>query len=132
MPFSVHYALNLSYHAQKSAPFTLCSERMRQPVLLAFGRILILLLLCSSGDVDVNPGPVCPQTLSFVDFCNRKTNTTFSASIEILKVVVIYCRDSLQSSVLLSTSMPKQFKLLLLKIHLSRNKYLTVFRFFRL
>ena len=40
--------------------------------------------------------------------------------------VAIYCRDSLQSSVLVSRSVPKQFELLLLKIHLSRNKSLTV------
>ena len=40
--------------------------------------------------------------------------------------VAISCRDSLQSSVLLSRSVPKQFELLLLKIHLSRNKSLTV------
>jgi exonuclease III len=40
--------------------------------------------------------------------------------------VAIYCRDSLQSSVLLSRSVPKQFELLHLKIHLSRNKSLTV------
>jgi hypothetical protein len=40
--------------------------------------------------------------------------------------VAIYCRDSLQSSILLSRSVPKQFELLLLKIHLSRNKSLTV------
>ena len=40
--------------------------------------------------------------------------------------VAIYCRDSLQSSVILSRSMPKQFKLLILKMDLSRNKSLTV------
>ena len=40
--------------------------------------------------------------------------------------VAIYCRDSLQSSVILSRSMPKQFEIFLLKIHLSRNKSLTV------
>jgi hypothetical protein len=40
--------------------------------------------------------------------------------------VVIYCRDSLQSSVLLSRSVLKQFELSLLKSHLSRNKSLTV------
>ena len=40
--------------------------------------------------------------------------------------VAIYCKDSLQSSVLLSRSEPKQFELLLLKIHLSKNKSLTV------
>ena len=39
--------------------------------------------------------------------------------------VAIYCRNSLLSSVLLSRSVPKQFELLLLKIHLSRNKSLT-------
>jgi hypothetical protein len=38
----------------------------------------------------------------------------------------IYSRDSLQSSVMLSKSVPKQFELLLLKIHLSRIKSLTV------
>ena len=74
IPLSVHYALNLFYRAQKSAPFTLCSERTRLPVLLAFSRTLILLLLCSSGDVEVNPGPAVPSStpipraLSFVDF----------------------------------------------------------------
>ena len=40
--------------------------------------------------------------------------------------VAIYCKDSLQSSVILSRSVPKQFELLLLKIHFSRNKYLAV------
>ena len=72
IPLSVHYALNLSYHAQKSAPFILYPNRTRQPVLIAFSCTLILLLLCSSGDVMANPGPVCPQALSFVDFCNHK------------------------------------------------------------
>jgi hypothetical protein len=79
LPLSVHYALNLCYRAQKPASFTLCSERATRPVRLAFSRILILLLLCSSGDVEVNPGPAVPsstptpQVLSFVDFCNRKS-----------------------------------------------------------
>ena len=54
LPLSVHYASNLCYRAQKPAPFTLCSERARRPVV---SRTLILLLLCSSGDVEVNPGP---------------------------------------------------------------------------
>ena len=40
--------------------------------------------------------------------------------------VAIYCRDSLQSSVILFRSVPKQSELLLLNIHLSRNKSLTV------
>ena len=77
IPLSVHYALNLFYHAQKYAPFSPCPQRTRQPFLIAFS--LILLLLCSSGDVEVNPGPVAPssipipQALSFVDFCNRKS-----------------------------------------------------------
>ena len=67
------------YCAQKPAPFTFCSERTRRPVLIAFSRTLNLLLLCSSGDVEVNPGPAVPsstpipQALSFVDFCNRKS-----------------------------------------------------------
>ena len=40
--------------------------------------------------------------------------------------VAIYCRDSLQSNVILSRSIPKQFELLILKITLSRKKSLTV------
>lgn len=40
--------------------------------------------------------------------------------------VAIYRRDSLQSSAILSRSMPKQFELLILKMYLSRNKSLTV------
>ena len=54
-------------------------ERTRRPVLLAFSRSLILLLLRSSGDVEVNPGPAVPsstpipQGLSFDDFCNRNS-----------------------------------------------------------
>ena len=75
-------SLNLCYRAQKPAPFTLCSERARRPVLISFSRtliLLILLLLCSSGDVEVNPGPAVPsstptpQVLSFIDFGNRKS-----------------------------------------------------------
>jgi hypothetical protein len=57
LPLSLHYALNLCYRAQKPIPFTLCSERARPPVRIAFSRTLILPLLCSSGDVDDNPGP---------------------------------------------------------------------------
>ena len=45
--------------------------------------------------------------------------------------VAIYCRDSLQSFVLLSRYVPKQFELLPLKIHLSRNKSLTVVACYR-
>ncbi|CDQ97352.1 unnamed protein product [Oncorhynchus mykiss] len=183
IPLSVHYALNLFSYAQEPAPFTLCSESTKRPVLIAFMRTLILLLLCSSDDVEVNPGPAVPsstptpQMISFVDFCNRKslgfihvnirsllpkfvlfTALAHSANLDVLAEseswlrkssknpemsipnynifrldrtakggsVAIYCRDSLQSSVLLSRSVPKQFKLLLLKIHLSSNKSLTV------
>jgi hypothetical protein len=72
IPLSAHYALNIFYHAHKSAPFIHCPQRSRRPVLIAFRRTLILLLLCSSGDVEVNPGPACPQAPSFVDFCDRK------------------------------------------------------------
>ena len=61
IPLSAHYALNILYHAQKSAPFILCPHRSRRIVLIAFSRTLILLLLCSAGDVEVNPGPACPQ-----------------------------------------------------------------------
>ena len=71
IPLSAHYALNIFYHAQKSAPFILCPQRSRRPVLIAFSRTLILLLLCSSGDVEVNPGSACPQAPSYVDFCDR-------------------------------------------------------------
>ena len=79
IPLSVHYALNLFYRVQKPAPFSLCSEHARRPVVIAFSRTLILLLFCSSGDVEVNLGPAVPsstptlQVLSFVDFCNRKS-----------------------------------------------------------
>jgi hypothetical protein len=171
IPLSAHYALNLFYHAQKSAPFILRPKRTRRPVLLAFSRTLILLLRCSSGDVEANPGPSCFQALSFVDFCERKslgflhvnirsllpkfvllTALAHSTNTDVLAVseswlrkptknseifipnynifrqdrtakgggVAIYCRDSLQSSVTLSRSMPKQFELL--KMNLSRNK----------
>ena len=79
IPLSVNYALNLFLRAQKPAPFTLCSERTRRPVLIAFSRTLILLILFSSGNVEVNPGPAVPsstpipQALSFVDFYNCKS-----------------------------------------------------------
>ena len=51
-----------------------CTKGLQQTSSVA----LILLLLCSSGDVEVNPGPATPssthisQALSFVDFCNHK------------------------------------------------------------
>ena len=79
IPLSVHYALNLFYRTQKPAPFTLCFELTRRPVLLAFSHTLILLFLCSYGDVEVYPGPAVPsstptpQVLSFVDFGNGKS-----------------------------------------------------------
>ena len=50
--------------------------------------------------------------------------TTFPVKIELKGGGV--ARDSLQSSVILSRSMPKQFGLLILKMNLSRNKSLTV------
>lgn len=62
IPLSAHYALNIFYHAQKPAPLILCPQRSRRPVLIAFSRTLILLLLCSAGDVEVNPG-MSPDTL---------------------------------------------------------------------
>ena len=73
IPLSAHYAVNLFYDAQKFAPVIFCPQRARRPVLIAFSRTLIILLLCSSGDVEVNPDPVCPQAPSFVDFCYRKS-----------------------------------------------------------
>ncbi|KAM9414442.1 uncharacterized protein ACWYII_023767 isoform 2-T4 [Salvelinus alpinus] len=78
IPLSVHYSFKLFYRPQK-LPFTLCSRSSRRPILIAFSRTLILLLLCSSGDVEVNPGPAVPsstpipQALSFDDFCNRNS-----------------------------------------------------------
>ena len=78
IPLSVHYTLMLFYRPQKPH-FTLCSRRSRRPILIAFCRTLILLLLCSSGDVEVNPGHAVPsstpipQALSFDDFCNRNS-----------------------------------------------------------
>ena len=62
LPLSVHYALDLCYRAQKPAPFILCSERTRRPVRIAFSRTLVLFLLCSSGDVEVNPGLAVPSS----------------------------------------------------------------------
>ena len=62
IPLSVHYAFNLLYHAQISAPLALCSECTERPVLLAFSHTLNLLLLCSSGDVEVNPGSAVPSS----------------------------------------------------------------------
>ena len=148
--------LEAIYGPQKP-PFTLCSGRPRRPILIAFSSTLILLLLSSSGDIEVNPGPASPipQALSFDDFCNRNslgfmhvnirsllpkfvlfTALAHSAHPDVLAVseswlrkttknseisipnynifrqdgtakggcVAIYCRDSLQSSVLLSRS----------------------------
>ena len=86
IPFSVHYALNLVFRAQKPAPFTLCSDCTRCP-----------LLLCSSGDVDVNPGHAVPsstpipQALSFVDFCNRKSLGFKHVNIRSLEVCFTHC-----------------------------------------
>lgn len=40
--------------------------------------------------------------------------------------VAIYCKDSLQCSVILSRSIPKQFELVLLRINLSKNNSITV------
>ena len=77
IPLSVRYALNLCYLAQKPAPFTLCSERARRLVLIAFSRTLILLLLCSSGDVEVHPGPAVhnmPTTLKMQNSFYCETN----------------------------------------------------------
>ena len=78
-----------------------------------------------------------PDVLAVSESWLRKTTKTPEISIPNYNIlredrtakgggVTIYCRDSLQSSVLLSRSVPKTFELLLLKIHLSRNKSLTV------
>jgi hypothetical protein len=78
-----------------------------------------------------------PDVLAVSESCLRKATKNVEISIPNYNIfrqhrtaegggVAIYCRDSLQSSVILSRSMPKQFELLLLKIHLSRNKSLTV------
>ena len=90
MTLPVHYALNLFFRAWKPVPFTLCYERTRRPLLIAFSHTLILLLLCSSGDVEVNTGPAGPrstsilQALSFVDFCNRKSLGFMHVNIRLL------------------------------------------------
>ena len=78
-----------------------------------------------------------PDVLTVSESCLRKATKYSDISIPNYNIFrqdrtakgggdAIYCRDSLQSSVLLSKSVPKQFELLLLKIHLSRNKFLTV------
>ena len=78
IPLSVQYTLMLFYRPQKP-PFILCSGRSKQPIIIAFSRTLILLLLCSSGDIEVNPGPAVPsstpipEALSFDDLCNRNS-----------------------------------------------------------
>ena len=64
IPLSVHYTLKRFYRPQKPSPFTLCSGRPRRPILIALSRTLIL-LLCSSGDVEVNPGPAVPKLHSY-------------------------------------------------------------------
>ena len=83
---SVHYALNLFYCAQKPAPFTLCSERARQPVILAFSCTLILLLLCSSGDVKVNQGPAVPSSTPI----SRKALVSCILTLEALPKFVLF------------------------------------------
>jgi hypothetical protein len=78
-----------------------------------------------------------PDVLAVSEFWRRKTTKNYEISIPNYNIfrqdrtpkgggVAIYCRDILQSSVLLSRSVPKQFELLLLKINLSKNKSLTV------
>jgi hypothetical protein len=78
-----------------------------------------------------------PDVLAVSESWLRKTTKNPEISIPIYNIfwqdrtakgggVAIYCRDSLQSSVLLSRSVPKQFELLLKNKHLSRNKSLTV------
>ena len=79
IPLSVYYALNLFYRAEKPAPFTLCSERTRRSVLIAFSRALILHLLCSSGDVEVNPGPAAPSTTPIPRCPHLLTSVTIGA-----------------------------------------------------
>ena len=62
IPLSVHFALDLFYRAQKPSSFTLRSKHTNRPVLIAFSCTLTLLLLCSSGDVEVNPVPAVPSS----------------------------------------------------------------------
>lgn len=176
-------ALQLGYYDLIPSSLYNATRQSKRPVLKAMCHTLIFLLLCSSGDVELNPGPKTPsafsesQAISFTDFCDRKslgfmhinirsllpkldllTALVHSANPDILAVseswlrksvnsteitipnynifrqdrvakgggVAIYCRDKLQSSVILSRSVPKQFELLLLKIQLSRNKAITV------
>ena len=79
LPLSVNYALNQCYRAQKLAPFTLCSEHARRPVRIAFSRTLILLLLCSSDDVEVNPGPAVPSSTPTPRCSHLLTSVTVKA-----------------------------------------------------
>lgn len=78
-----------------------------------------------------------PDVLAMSESWLRKTNKNLDISIPNNNVfcqdrtakgggVAIYCRDSNIELCRLSKSVPKQFELLLLKIHLSRNKSLTV------
>ena len=96
IPLSVHYALNLLDRAQKPDLFSLCFERTRRPVLIAFSRTLILLLLCSSGDVKVHPGPAgpsstpIPQALSFVAFVTVKALVSCMLTLEAFSLSLFY------------------------------------------
>jgi len=155
------------------------AHRVRCSILNSFGRILILLLLSSSGDIESNPGPFVSYAapiingFSYTVFCNCKnfgfmhinirsllrklylvTALVHAAKTDILAVseswlrnstkdsdvsisnyniyqqdrsskgggVMLYCRENLQCSVILSKSISKQFELLLLKICRSKNK----------
>jgi hypothetical protein len=92
---SLTFVCTLCIESMQSFPeschFTLCSKHARRPVRIAFRRTLILLLLCSSGDVEVSPGPAVPsstptpQVLWFVDFCNRKSLGFMNVNIRSLR-----------------------------------------------
>ena len=56
----------------------------------------------------------------------KKADSRLQCLWKVFRPLAIYCRDNLQSPVLLSRSVPKQFELLLLKIQLSKYKSLTI------
>lgn len=66
------------YYVHNPIPLFYFPKCTKRPVFIAISRALILLLLFSSGDVQLNPGPVTSvenltsHIFSFDDFCNRK------------------------------------------------------------
>lgn len=78
IPLSTHSAFNILYSTKL---FPLPIYGTKHPILNSFCRILILLLLSSSGDIESNPGPSANTAVpisngfSYADFCNRKLDS---------------------------------------------------------